>query len=131
MAWFLGSLWRSRPCFWGWRCAGHASGERAAAAVADAADAESLRRAFAGVDMTVVVANKATWLQNVAQEAPRARIDYLDKPYSAAKVGILQRMAADIEAAGCCFVTDGGFHNEQGYDSREDTHMLLVAGWLS
>lgn len=84
--------------------------ERVTAAYADASDVASLRRVFRGVDMVVVAASTAAWTQHVAGEALSARIDYLDIHYSASKTSILQGLAAEIEAAGCCFVTDGGFH---------------------
>jgi hypothetical protein len=46
----------------------------------------------------------------VAEAALEAGLDYLDPQFSRAKVAALQSMAARIEAAGRCFVTDGGFH---------------------
>lgn len=44
-------------------------GERVSEAYADAADAASLRQAFASVDMVVVAASTAAWTQHVAAEA--------------------------------------------------------------
>lgn len=84
--------------------------ERVTGAFADAADADSLRRAFAGVDVVVVAASTAAWARKVAEAALAARVDYLDVHYSAQKTAVLHGMAEEIRAAGCCFVTDGGFH---------------------
>ena len=46
----------------------------------------------------------------VAEAALEAGLDYLDPQFSRAKVAALQKMAARIQAAGRCFITDAGFH---------------------
>lgn len=83
---------------------------RASAHRADAADPASLRAALDGVDVLVVASSTAVYTENVVQAALAARVDYLDVIYAQEKTAVLQRYAAQIEAAGCCFVTDGGFH---------------------
>ena len=83
---------------------------RVAARRADAADPASLRVALDGVDVLVVASSTAVYADNVIQAALTARVDYLDVIYAQEKTAVLHRNAAQIEAAGCCFVTDGGFH---------------------
>ncbi|MCX7669921.1 MAG: saccharopine dehydrogenase, partial [Anaerolineae bacterium] len=77
---------------------------------ADAADMESLRRAFDGAAMVIVASSTAQYAENVARTALAAGMDYLDIQYSAAKTRLLQPLAEEIRRAGCCFITDGGFH---------------------
>lgn len=83
---------------------------RVSAAVADAADPDSLRAAFAPADMVIVAASVAAWAENVAEAALAAGADYLDVQYSREKTAVLQARRNAIEAAGLCFITDGGFH---------------------
>src|SRR5574341_28412 len=85
-------------------------GDRVAGACADASDAASLRRVFQGIDLVVVASSTAKYTQEVATAALEAGIDYLDIQYSTHKVGLLKSMQEEIEAAGRCFITDGGFH---------------------
>lgn len=79
-------------------------------AQADAADPDSLARAFAGIDLVIVASSTAAQVETVARAALAARADYLDIQYSTAKLATLTRLAPDITAAGACFITDGGFH---------------------
>ena len=83
---------------------------RVAARRADATDPASLRAALDGVDVLVVASSTAVYADNVIQAALAARVDYLDVIYAQEKTAVLHRYAPQIEAAGCCFVTDGGFH---------------------
>jgi len=85
-------------------------GERVAGIAADVSDASSLKRAFQGVDMVVVASSTARYARQVASAALEARIDYLDIQYSTQKIAALKSLAAQVTAAGLCFVTDGGFH---------------------
>jgi NAD(P)-dependent dehydrogenase (short-subunit alcohol dehydrogenase family) len=85
-------------------------GGRVQGAFADAAEPESLRTLFAEAGLVVVASSTAEYTAQVAGAALAAGIDYLDVLYSTQKMAVLQDMAADIEAAGCCFITDGGFH---------------------
>jgi saccharopine dehydrogenase (NAD+, L-lysine-forming) len=85
-------------------------GQRVAGLSVDASDQAGLRAAFSQVDVVVVVASTSALVKQVATAALEAGIDYLDVQYSAHKMAVLQAMASHIEAAGCCFITDGGFH---------------------
>jgi saccharopine dehydrogenase (NAD+, L-lysine-forming) len=84
--------------------------ERACAVWADAADAASLGQAFAGADMVVVASSTACYAENVARAALAAGADVIDIQYSKEKTAVLRRLAAEIEQAGRCFITDGGYH---------------------
>jgi hypothetical protein len=85
-------------------------GDRATGAYADASIPSSLRQAFKDVDLVVVASSTSEWVDNIASAALEARIDYLDVLYSTQKMDVLQSMSEQIESAGCCFITDGGFH---------------------
>ncbi len=85
-------------------------GERATAAVVDAADVVSLRQAMTGVDLVVVASSTSEYVEQVASAALEAGIDYCDVQYSTAKLAVLQTMADRIQAAERCFITEGGFH---------------------
>ena len=85
-------------------------GQRVCGAFADAADLASLTQALAGIDMVVVASSTADYAANVVTAALEAGIDYLDVQYSTRKLALLRSMAQEIAAAGCCFITDGGFH---------------------
>lgn len=84
--------------------------ERATSIVADASDPGSLKRAFQGIDLVVVASSTARYAGQVAGAALEAGIDYLDIQYSTQKITALKSLAMQITAAGCCFITDGGFH---------------------
>jgi saccharopine dehydrogenase-like NADP-dependent oxidoreductase len=85
-------------------------GKRVRATAADAADRESLRRAFEGMDIVVAASSTSPEVAKVAEVALESGLDYLDPQFSRAKVEVLQAMAPRIQAAGRCFITDGGFH---------------------
>ncbi len=85
-------------------------GERVRAIFADAADPVSLQEAFCKTDIVVVASSTAVYARQVARAALEAEIDYLDIQYSTEKIEVLKAMAGQIEAAGRCFITDGGFH---------------------
>ena len=85
-------------------------GNRVCGACVDASDLVSLRQAFASVDFVVVASSTTQFTSQVATAAVEARIGYLDVQYSAKKVALLKSMAPAIQQAGCCFITDGGFH---------------------
>ena len=84
--------------------------ERVAGACADASDAASLRRVFQGIDLVLVASSTAKYAKEVATTALEMGIDYLDIQYSTQKVSQLKSMQKEIETAGRCFITDGGFH---------------------
>lgn len=85
-------------------------GQRVSAAFCDAADPNSLQHAFETVDIVVVASSTSLYARNVASAALTAGIDYVDVQYAAEKTAVLQSMSAAIADAGCCFITDGGFH---------------------
>lgn len=85
-------------------------GERAAGSMADASDPASLEGAFQGIDLVIVASSTARYAGEVASAALAAGIDYLDIQYSTQKIVALQSLAVEIEKAGRCFITDGGFH---------------------
>ncbi len=83
---------------------------RAVARRVDAADPASLHAALSDVDVLVVASSTAVYTENVIQAALAAGVDYLDVIFGQEKTAVLQRYAPQIEAAGRCFITDGGFH---------------------
>ena len=83
---------------------------RVSAMRVDAAEPQSLKSAFDKVDFVIVASSTSKYVKNVAKAAMDARIDYLDVQYSTAKVNALKSMQEEIERAGCCFITEGGFH---------------------
>ena len=84
--------------------------QRVTGVFVDAAEPTTLHEAFARIDMVVVAASTTKWAANVVAAALEAQIDYLDVQYSTQKTALLQAMSQQIESAGCCFITDGGFH---------------------
>ena len=85
-------------------------GERATAVSVDAASRSSLEAAFAGVDMVVVASSTVQYTEIVARACLAAGVDYFDVNFSEGKTAVLRQLAPEIEEAGLCFVTDGGFH---------------------
>ncbi|MFO7682526.1 MAG: saccharopine dehydrogenase NADP-binding domain-containing protein [Chloroflexota bacterium] len=85
-------------------------GARATAVIVDAASLPSLQAALVGVDVVVAASSTSAYTENIARAALAAHADYLDVNFSAHKTAVLKQLAPEIEAAGFCFVTDGGFH---------------------
>lgn len=85
-------------------------GERVRGLTADAADPDRLHDALAEAGLLVVASSTAQYAQQVASVALDAGVDYLDPQYSREKLQILKAISPAIEAAGCCFITEGGFH---------------------
>lgn len=85
-------------------------GQRVTAACADAADFIGLKQVLDGIDLVVVASSTADCVETVARAAIEKHVDYIDLQYSTAKLRVLQSLSPDIETAGCCFITDGGFH---------------------
>jgi saccharopine dehydrogenase (NAD+, L-lysine-forming) len=85
-------------------------GGRVTGAYVDAASTSSLKQAFNGIDFVVVASSTAQYTHQVATAALDAGIGYLDVQYSSQKVALLKSLAEKIEQAGCCFITEGGFH---------------------
>jgi hypothetical protein len=85
-------------------------GERVIGLAADAADPASLVKAFQGIDLVIVASSTSQYTQQVAKTALESGIDYLDVQFSSSKLDVLKSMQQEIEAAGRCFITEGGFH---------------------
>lgn len=84
---------------------------RVTAIQADATDLASLAAAFAGCDLVLVASSTIKQTELVAEAAIDAGADYFDLQLSSPeKLQVLERLRGQIERAGRCFVTDGGFH---------------------
>lgn len=84
---------------------------RVTARAADAADAASLARALDGVSMVAVAASVLDHAGTIARAALDAGADYFDLLLSGEeKFAALERLRPELEAAGRCFITDGGIH---------------------
>lgn len=86
-----------------------AGSNRVRSAYADAAHIESLR-SMDGADLVLAASSTAAYTENVARAALAAGSDYLDIQYSRQKAAVLRRLAPEIERAGHCIITDGGYH---------------------
>ncbi|MFC2063610.1 saccharopine dehydrogenase family protein [Chloroflexota bacterium] len=86
------------------------NGDRVRGILADASDPHSLRDALEGIDMLVVASSTTEYVKTVAAAALQAGVDYFDVQYSTHKTAILRSLTPEIEKAGLCFGTDGGFH---------------------
>jgi len=77
----------------------------------DAANFNELLLAFQRVNLVIVASSTTALVENVAKAALQARIDYFDMQLSSPyKINRLRQLENEIIAAGCCFITDGGFH---------------------
>lgn len=77
---------------------------------ADASDMQSLRQVFHGKDMVVVASSTVEYAEQVVRCAIECKLDYFDVQVSTKKLELLQYFSKEIEDAGLCFITDGGFH---------------------
>jgi saccharopine dehydrogenase (NAD+, L-lysine-forming) len=85
-------------------------GRRVSATMADAASAASLDAAFRDVDLVLVCSTTAPYAEQVARTALARGIDYLDIHFSPRVPAALEGLAASIQQAGRCFITQAGFH---------------------
>jgi saccharopine dehydrogenase (NAD+, L-lysine-forming) len=85
-------------------------GERVSGVAADASDPASMKKALQGADFLLVASSTSQYVRQVSTAALEAGVDYLDIQYSTKKIAALKSMEAEIEKAGLCFITDGGFH---------------------
>jgi|Deesub1362A_J573_1020465.scaffolds.fasta_scaffold12355_1 saccharopine dehydrogenase (NAD+, L-lysine-forming) len=85
-------------------------GNRVEARYADASNIASLKQAFKGVDLVIVASSTANFAKKVATAALATGVDYLDIQYSTKKNAVLKSLSGEIEKAGRCFITEGGFH---------------------
>ena len=83
---------------------------RVTAVTVDAASQSSLEASFAGVNMVVVASSTVQYTENIARACLMVGADYLDVNFSDKKTAVLHQLAPEIEKAGLCFITDGGFH---------------------
>jgi saccharopine dehydrogenase (NAD+, L-lysine-forming) len=85
-------------------------GQRASGACVDAGDARNLAQALEGVRLLIVASSTSACTRQVAESALAVGTDYFDVLYSKSKLEVLRGLAPAIDAAGRCFMTDGGFH---------------------
>lgn len=84
--------------------------ERVSCISLDASDLPAMRAAFRAVDLVVLASSTTQCAQLVAQAALETRVDTLDIQYSPRKITFLRAIQSSIQEAGCCMITDGGFH---------------------
>jgi hypothetical protein len=85
-------------------------GNRVCGACVDASDLRNLCNACEEVEFVIVASSTTQFTRQIAQAALESKIGYLDIQYSSQKILILKSMESAIQRAGCCFITDGGFH---------------------
>ncbi|NOY37413.1 MAG: KR domain-containing protein [Chlorobi bacterium] len=83
---------------------------RISARYADASDVKSLYKAFHDIDFVLVAATTTKWAKQIAETALEMNIDYLDIYFQQDVYPILETMKQRIGQAGCCFITQAGFH---------------------
>jgi short subunit dehydrogenase-like uncharacterized protein len=76
----------------------------------DVSKQQELKDACSQADFVVMASSTTQYTQLVAQAALEAKIGYLDIQYSPSKIAYLRSIEEDIRQAGCCFITEGGFH---------------------
>jgi saccharopine dehydrogenase (NAD+, L-lysine-forming) len=85
-------------------------GQRVSSVYADASKPDSLKPALKNIDLVLVVSSTSQFSGQVAAAALEAGADYYDVQYSTYKTEVLKSLAKEIESAGRCFITEGGFH---------------------
>jgi saccharopine dehydrogenase (NAD+, L-lysine-forming) len=85
-------------------------GARVSSVVVDAASPDSLKTALGGVQMLAAASSTSAHVNVTARACLEAGVDYFDVQYSASKIRALHELEDEIIRAGCCFITDGGFH---------------------
>ncbi|MEM8807901.1 MAG: saccharopine dehydrogenase NADP-binding domain-containing protein, partial [Cyanobacteria bacterium P01_G01_bin.38] len=84
--------------------------DRISACYVDASDVESLRNAFSDIDFVLVAATTTQWAQQIAEIAIETKTDYLDIYFQQTVYPVLEPLRQQIVQAGCCFITQAGFH---------------------
>ncbi len=84
--------------------------DRARPSMVDAADGEALTKECREADMLFVASSTSRYASEIARAALAAQIDYMDVVFSTKKTAALRALEGEIASAGCCFITDGGFH---------------------
>lgn len=77
---------------------------------ADAADKNSLLKAFENQELAVIAAPITAYTAEVVNAALQTQTDYLDIQLGAEKLEVLKSAENEIIAAGRCFITEAGFH---------------------
>ena len=85
-------------------------GKHVTSRYADAADSNSLAKAFQGVDMVIVAATTPQWIEQVARAALNSGSDYIDILVQQNTIPLLQALPSEIAEAGRVFITQAGFH---------------------
>ncbi len=86
-------------------------GNRASALQVDITDSAVFRSALQKCDLVVMASSTLKYVRSVAEEVLKAGVDYLDIQLSSPlKLDVLFEFEEKIKTAGCCFITDGGFH---------------------
>jgi hypothetical protein len=62
------------------------------------------------VTLLMVACSSTKYSINLARAALEAKVDVMDVQYSRHKTEALQQMKDEIQEAGCCFITECGFH---------------------
>ena len=83
---------------------------RATARQVDASVAATLQPALQDVDLCLVAAPTTHHAATVIYACLAAGTDYLDIQFSSAKLKALYAAQEKIQQAGCCFVTEAGYH---------------------
>ena len=86
------------------------TGGRVKGAFVDAADAATLQKAMAGIDLLLNAAPTTVYTEEVLRAVLDAGVDYLDIQIGEQKLATLRSHANEIEKAGLCFITEAGFH---------------------
>jgi hypothetical protein len=76
---------------------------------ADASRPETLAKVLEGVDLLISAATTVDYVDQVAEAALHADIDYLDIHYPQQNIKVLKNMAVQIREEGRCFITQAGF----------------------
>lgn len=85
-------------------------GARVTGRAVDASDYDGLQRALDGIDMVVVASSTSEHIETTARAAIHSQVDWMDPQYSTDKIKSLRSLSQEITQAGCCFITDAGFH---------------------
>jgi len=84
---------------------------RVSALRVDASDPwQQLAAVFQQHSVTLLVVACSSNMTNLAQAAIHAKIDMMDLQYSRQKTQDLKELESEIKQAGCCFITECGFH---------------------
>lgn len=84
--------------------------DRARGHYSDAADPASLKAVMQPADLAIVASSTSQYTREIAVAALETGTDNLDIQYSSYKMAVLKGLEQDMITAGCCFITDGGFH---------------------